>query len=102
MGLFFKIIGVLIVLAGYFVGEILISSFDIRQVATSNDFINAMLHQDAVVTMLEQMKQYASWGSIAISFCFGLLSFGIGVVLGRLRKLSRRLDALVKAQEAQP
>jgi hypothetical protein len=76
------------------------SVFDVRQIATSNDFINAILHQDAVVALVEQTKQYAALGIIALGFCSGLLSFGIGVILGRLRKLAKQLDALGARQGA--
>jgi hypothetical protein len=75
-------------------GQTLQSAFDIRQITTSNDFITSVLHQDAVVTLVEQAKQYVALGIMALSFCFGLLSFGIGMILGRLRKLARQLDAL--------
>ena len=47
-----------------------------------------------MVTLVEQAKQYAALGIMALGFCFGLLSFGIGMILGRLRKLARQVDAL--------
>ena len=47
-----------------------------------------------MVAIVEQTKQYAALGIMALSFCFGLLSFGIGMILGRLRKLAKQLDAL--------
>jgi hypothetical protein len=53
-----------------------------------------------VYAIAEQFKQLAAWGIIALGFCFGLLSFGIGVILGRLRKLARLLDALGLRQGA--
>ena len=94
IGLFFKIVGAAIVIAGFVMGQTLQSAFDIRQITTSNDFITSILHQDAVVTLVEQAKQYVALGIMALSFCFGLLSFGIGMILGRLRKLAKQLDAL--------
>lgn len=48
----------------------------------------------------EQFKQLAAWGIIALGVCFGLLSFGIGVILGRLRKLAKQLDELGVRQGA--
>jgi hypothetical protein len=65
IGLFFKIVGVVIVIAGYVIGQTLQSAFDIRQITTSNDFITAILHQDAVVALVEQTKQYVALGIIA-------------------------------------
>jgi len=47
-----------------------------------------------VAALVEQAKQYVALGIIALGFCFGLLSFGIGMILGRLRKLAKQLDAL--------
>ena len=94
IGLFFKIVGAAIVIVGCVVGQLLQSAFDIRQITTSNDFITAILHQDAMVAIVEQAKLYVALGIMALSFCFGLLSFGIGMVLGRLRKLAKQLDAL--------
>ncbi len=76
------------------ISQTLQSAFDIRQITTSNDFITAILHQDAVVTLVEQAKQYVALGIMALCFCFGLLSFGVGMILGRLRKLAKQLDAL--------
>ncbi|TFH65455.1 MAG: hypothetical protein E4G91_02415 [Candidatus Zixiibacteriota bacterium] len=87
-------------MAGFVIGQTLQSAFDIRQITTSNDFINAVLHQEAVVTLVEQAKQYVALGIIALGFCFGLLSFGIGMILGRLRKLAKQLDALGIRQRA--
>jgi hypothetical protein len=100
IGLFFKIVGIAIVIAGYVIGQILQSAIDVRQISTSNDFINAILHQDAVVALVEQTKQYAALGIMALGFGFGLLSFGIGMILGRLRKIAKKLDALGVRQGA--
>jgi Flp pilus assembly protein protease CpaA len=100
IGLFFKIVGVVIVIAGYVIGQTLQSAFDIRQITTSNDFITAILHQDAVVALVEQAKQYVALGIIALSFGFGLLSFGIGMILGRLRKLAKQIETLSIRQGA--
>jgi hypothetical protein len=100
IGLLFKIVGAAIVIAGFILSQILQSVFDVRQITTSNDFINAILHQEAVYAIAEQFKQLAAWGIIALGLCFGLLSFGIGVILGRLRKLARQLDALGLRQGA--
>jgi hypothetical protein len=85
---------VAIVIAGCVIGQILQSAFDVRQITTSNDFITSILHQDAVVALVEQTKQYAALGIMALGFGFGLLSFGIGMILGRLRKLAKQLDAI--------
>lgn len=47
-----------------------------------------------MIAIVEQAKQYVALGIMALGFCFGLLSFGIGMILGRLRKLAKQLDAL--------
>ncbi|GEM_PF-3116909 len=86
--------------AGCVIGWILQSAFDVRQITTSNDFITAMLHQDAVVAIVDQAKQYIALGIAALGFCLGVLSFGIGIILGRLRRLARQLDALSVRQGA--
>ena len=53
-----------------------------------------------MVALVEQTKQYAVLGIMALGFGFGLLSFGIGMILGRLRKLAKQLDALGVRQGA--
>ena len=47
-----------------------------------------------MVAVVEQVKQYAALGITALGFCSGLLSFGIGMILGRLRKLAKQLETL--------
>jgi hypothetical protein len=53
-----------------------------------------------VVALVEQTKQYAALGIMALGFGFGLLSFGIGMILGRLRKLAKQLETLGMRQGA--
>ena len=73
------------------VANIFKSSFDIRTITTSNDFITSMLHSDAVVGLTDQAKTYVAYLIAAIGCCFGILAFGIGMVLSRLRVLAKKV-----------
>lgn len=74
------------------IGVVLQTAFDVRQITTSNEFINSFLHSEAVAPLVDQAKGYLAMGIIGLGFCLGLITFGIGVVLSRLRKLAARLE----------
>jgi hypothetical protein len=67
------------------------SVFDVRTITTSNDFITAIIQSPSVVTILEQVKYYVALMIGAVGCGFGLLAFGIGMILSRLRKMNRKL-----------
>ena len=92
IGLIYKVAGVFIAIAAIIVAVLLLSVFDIRQINTANEFINSMLHQESMVTITEQMKTYFSWGIGALGICLGLITFGIGVILSRMKRLIKQTE----------
>jgi hypothetical protein len=84
----YKICGIIIPLLGIIIAYMLVNSFDIRSITTENDFITAMLHSDAVYELTNKAKMILGIAITCVALCFGLLSFGIGLILKRLRKLS--------------
>ena len=89
MAKLFKIFGFVIPLVTVVIAYFLVTKFDLRSVTTENDFITAILHSDSVYQLSNQAKTLIGVAMSALGFCFGLLSFGIGLVLARLDKLSR-------------
>lgn len=87
---FFKIMGFIIPLTAIGIAYLLATSFDLRKVSTENDFITAILHSESVYQLSEKGKLILGVAISALGFCFGLLSFGIGTILTRLKKLSVR------------
>jgi hypothetical protein len=85
----FKIFGIVIPVITIIVGYLLVTSFDLRSVTTENDFITAILHSDSVYELSNKAKTILAVAISALGFCFGWLSFGIGLVLSRLRRLNR-------------
>lgn len=85
----FKIFGFVIPIAAIIVAYLLVTKFDLRSVTTENDFITAILHSDSVYQLSNQAKMLIGIALSTLGFCFGLLSFGIGLVLTRLDRLSR-------------
>ncbi len=83
----FKISGITIPLVTIIVAYFLVTSFDLRSVTTENDFITAMLHSDSVYELSNKAKTLVAAAISALGLCFGWISFGIGVVLSRLRKM---------------
>lgn len=92
IGLAFQIIGVVIAIAAIAGGFVLQSAFDVRNIVTPNEFLNSFLHSEAVVPLVEQAKYYIALGITALGFCSGLICFGIGLILSRLRKLSQQIE----------
>lgn len=90
MDKFYKLMGFVIPIAAIGVAYVIVSNFDLRSVTTENDFITAMLHSEAVYQLSEKGKFVVGSAISVIGICFGLLSFGIGVILSRLKKLSIR------------
>ena len=89
MAKLFKIFGFVIPLVTVVIAYFLVTKFDLRSVTTENDFITAILHSDSVYQLSNQAKMLIGVAMSALGFCFGLLSFGIGLVLARLDKLGR-------------
>ncbi|MGB5106099.1 MAG: hypothetical protein WBP29_01460 [Candidatus Zixiibacteriota bacterium] len=85
----FKIFGFVIPIATIIIAYFLVTKFDLRSVTTENDFITAILHSDSVYQLSNQAKTLIGVALSALGFCFGLLSFGIGIVLTRLDRLNR-------------
>lgn len=90
MDRFYKVMGFVIPLAAIGIAYLLITSFDLRSVSTENDFITAMLHSESVYQLSEKGKFVIGVAISVLGFCFGLLSFGIGVILSRLKRVSLR------------
>lgn len=82
----YKICGFAIPLLGIVIAYLLVTSFDIRSITTENDFITAMLHSDAVYELTNKAKTIIGVAIASVAFCFGLLSFGVGLILSRLKK----------------
>lgn len=83
----YKVFGIVLPLTGIVIAYVLVNSFDIRSVTTENDFITAMLHSEAVFELTNKAKLILGIAIGVVGFCFGLLSFGIGLILARLRKI---------------
>ncbi len=90
MDRFYKVMGFVIPLAATGIAYLLITSFDLRSVSTENDFITAMLHSESVYQLSEKGKFVIGVAISLLGFCFGLLSYGIGVILSRLKRMSLR------------
>lgn len=83
----YKFLGILIPVAAAGIGYLVLTMINIREVTTENDFITAMLHSDGVYNAVEKLKTIAALAIFALGICFGIVTFGLGVVLARLRKL---------------
>lgn len=90
MDKFYKVMGIVIPIVAIGVAYLLVANFDLRSVTTENDFITAMLHSESVYQISEKGKFVLGTAISALGFCFGLLSYGIGTVLTRLKKLSAK------------
>lgn len=77
--------------AAVVLANVLLSAFDVKSISTPNEFITAMIHSDSVVVIVEKLKFILALFIGGLGCCFGLLSFGIGMILSRLRKLSGKL-----------
>ncbi len=83
----YKFLGILIPIAAAVAGYFVLTLINIREVTTENDFITAMLHSDGVYNAVEKLKSAAAIAIFTLGVCFGVITFGIGIVLARLRKL---------------
>ncbi len=86
----YKFLGILMPIAAAVVGYLVLTMLNIREVSTENDFITAMLHSDGVYNAVEKMKSVAAVAIFALGVCFGIVTFGIGIVLARLKRLGAR------------
>lgn len=86
----YKILGFVIPITTAVVAYMLVNKFDLRQVQTENDFITAILHSESVYMLSNQAKTMLAIGIIAIGACFGIITYGIGVVLTRLKNLAAK------------
>ena len=90
MDKFYKIMGFVIPIVAIGIAYMIVANFDLRSVTTENDFITAMLHSESVYQISEKGKIVLGTAISALGFCFGILSFGIGTVLSRLKKMGIR------------
>ncbi len=90
MDRFYKVMGFVIPVGAIGIAYLLITSFDLRSVTTENDFITAMLHSESVYQLSEKGKLVIGTAISVLGFCFGLLSYGIGAILARLKNMGLR------------
>lgn len=69
------------------VGYLILTMLNVREVTTENDFITAMLHSDGVYVAVEKVKTAIAISVFALGFCLGVITFGIGILLGRLKRM---------------
>ncbi len=53
-----------------------------------------MLHSESVYQLSEKGKIVIGVAISVLGFCFGLLSFGVGLILSRLKKMELKMSVL--------
>lgn len=86
----YKLFGIVIPLASIAVAYLLVTNFDLRSITTENDFVTAILHSDSLYQLSERGKIMLGTAISVLGFCFGLISFGIGLTLTKLKEMSVR------------
>jgi len=81
----YKLMGILMPLVALGIAYAVLTMINVREVTTENDFITALLHSDGVYQAVEKLKKVAAVSIVALGLCFGIITYGLGIVLARIK-----------------
>lgn len=87
MIVYYRILGVLILLVCVVLAIVVYTQIDLQSVTTSNDFINAVLHSPGVVSIADRAKLCAAVFLVFAGLGIGSFCYGIGELMERLEHL---------------